>query len=153
MEAPIRGKNKTQSFFDFDTAIGKLRFGVQNGRLFFQKNLNPKYGEEKATNFIDGKLVNQALSSGATIRLDNDLTHYMAINIDTAIEFALADDPIIGGSAEIRMIGDGATTPTFSADFTKSSSSADYDTTLNAINKVIFYYDGTEAFYSITVLS
>ena len=150
MEAPVGGKNKTQSFFDFDTAIGKLRFGVENGRIFFQKNLNPKYGEVKGKNFIDGKLINQPF--GGTIRLDNDLTHYNDFTVEEALEVALADDPIIGGSAEIRMIGDDSTTPTFSADFTKSGSSSDYDPTLDAINKVIFYYDGTEAFYSITVL-
>jgi len=150
MEAPVGGKNKTQSFFDFDTAIGKLRFGVENGRIFFQKNLNPKYGEVKGKNFIDGKLINQPF--GGTIRLDNDLTHYNDFTVEEALEVALADDPIIGGSAEIRFIGDGATTPTFSADFTASGSTEAYDPTLNAINKVIFYYDGTDVFYSITVL-
>jgi len=81
------------------------------------------------------------------------MTHYDGRTIDSALEITLADDPIIGGSAEARLIGDGSTTPTFSSDFTASGSSEDYDTTLGTINKVVFYYDGTDAFYSITVLS
>jgi hypothetical protein len=151
MEAPVRGNNATQSYFDFDRSIGKFRFGVQNGRLFFQKNLNSKANEDKAIHYVDGKLVNQYFSG--VVRLDNDLTHYTSKTIDSALEVTLADDPIIGGSAEARLIGDGATTPTFSSDFTKSGSSDDYDTTEDTVNKVVFYYDGDEAFYSITVLS
>ena len=151
MEAPVRGNNATQSYFDFDRVIGKFRFGVQNGRLFFQKNLNSRANADKAIHYVDGKLVNQYFSG--VVRLDNDLTHYDGRTIDSALEITLADDPIIGGSAEARLIGDGSTTPTFSSDFTASGSSEDYDTTLGTINKVVFYYDGTDAFYSITVLS
>lgn len=95
------------------------------------------------------KLVNQTFAG--IINLCYDLTHYDNWTASSNSEILLASNPIIGGSAEIRMIGNGTNTPLFSA-FTKSGSSGDFDPTLNAINKVIFYYDGTNAFYSITVL-
>jgi hypothetical protein len=98
---------------------------------------------------IDGKLLNQSFSG--VIDLSNDLTHYANYTPSTNIAVVIGEDPIIGGSAEIRMIGNGTNTPTFAA-FTKSSTSSDYSPTLAAINKIVFYYDGTEAFYSITVL-
>ena len=86
------------------------------------------------------------------INLGYDLFHYQSYTVITNIAVTLKPNPVIGGSAEIRMIGDDSHTPVFDVAFTKSSSSADYDPTLNAINKVVFYYDGAEAFYSITVL-
>jgi len=150
MESPRAGNNSTQSYYDFDTSIGRFRFGVQNGRIFFQKNINPRSNADEAIHYVDGKLINQAFTG--EVRLDNDLTHYATKTINSATEITLADDPVIGGSAEIRLVGDGSTTPTFSADFTASATSDVYDATLAAINKVVFYYDGTDAFYSITVL-
>jgi hypothetical protein len=86
------------------------------------------------------------------INLGYDLFHYQSYTVITNIAVTLKGNPAIGGSAEIRMIGDGSHTPVFDAAFTKSSGSGYYDPTLNAINKVVFYYDGTSAFYSITVL-
>jgi len=79
------------------------------------------------------------------------LTHYSNYTVDTDIACTIGDT-MIGGAAEIRMIGDGSHTPTFTP-FVKSASSGDFDNTLNRVNKVVFYYDGTDAFYSITVLS
>lgn len=78
------------------------------------------------------------------------LTHYNNKTITTNLACTIGDT-MIGGAAEIRMIGNGSNTPTFTP-FVKSSGSADYDNTLNKVNKVVFYYDGTDAFYSITVL-
>lgn len=100
-------------------------------------------------NGLVNTLVNQIFAG--TINLCYDLTHYDNWTANSNSEILLASNPIIGGSAEIRMIGNGTNTPLFSA-FTKSASSTDYDPTLAAINKIVFYYDGTETFYSITVL-
>jgi hypothetical protein len=86
-----------------------------------------------------------------TINLCRDLTPYYDWTANSNAQVLLAANPIIGGSAEIRMIGNGTNTPLFAA-FVKSGSSEDFDPTLAAINKVVFYYDGTSAFYSITVL-
>lgn len=95
------------------------------------------------------KLLHQIFAG--VITLCNDLTHYNDYHVVSNIAVTLETHPVIGGSAEIRMIGDGSHTPTFTP-FVKSAGSVDYDPTLNAVNKVIFYYDGTSAFYSITVL-
>lgn len=100
---------------------------------------------DKGYKWINGVFV-------GVIDLGYDLFHYQSYIVITNIAVTLKGNPVIGGSAEIRMIGDGSHIPTFAA-FTKSSGSGDFVSTLNAINKVIFYYDGIEAFYSITILS
>jgi hypothetical protein len=113
-----------------------------SGRLSYEFN-NNKY-------FLDGKL--EGIDFRGVISLDTDLTKYNNFTVSSALAVALDANPSVGGSAEIRFIGDGSTTPTFSSSFTASATSDAYDPTLAAINKVIFYYDGTTAFYSVTVL-
>lgn len=98
---------------------------------------------------LEGRSINNTFVG--TINLSNEYTHYNNWTANSNAEVTMEGSPIIGGSAEIRMIGNGTHTPLFAA-FTKSSTSEDFDPTLAAINKVVFYYDGTEAFYSITVL-
>jgi len=146
MKDPKFGSNEKQSFVELETNLGKIRIVAEGDDVFIT---NPD-GDVISRTSISGK-TNQKFSG--TISLSRNLTHYSTKTIDSAVEIALADNPIIGGSAEIRLIGDGATTPTFSSDFTKSVSSDDYDNTASTVNKIVFYYDGTEAFYSITVLS
>jgi hypothetical protein len=104
---------------------------------------------ERDNTWWEMKLLHQTFAG--VIKLCNELTHYNDYTVASNIAVTLEAHPVIGGSAEIRMIGDGSHSPTFTP-FVKSASSADFDSTLNAINKVIFYYDGTDAFYSITVL-
>ena len=140
MKDPIPGSNKEESFEEFYNTEGKAKFGLKDLRFFFER-LGKVFN-------IDGKLVNQQFAG--TIDLSNDLTHYSNHIVITNDEILLAANPIIGGSAEIRMLGDGSHTPVFTA-FVASNSDV-YDNTLNAINKIVFYYDGTDAFYSNTVL-
>ena len=142
MKNPEIGSNLEQSFFDFFTTEATVRFGLENTRLFLER-LGKKYN-------IDAKLVHQLFNG--SVNLSNDLTHYDDFTVSEELEIVLEDNPIIGGSAEIRLIGDGSTTPTFTG-FTVSTGSAAYDPTLDAINKVVFYFDGTEVFYSITILA
>jgi hypothetical protein len=128
--------------------------GIPKGK---RSDGNPAMGEfvrdawvestEAISNLLN--LTNQVFTG--VISLKRMLTHYADYTPGSNIAVTLAAGSIIGGSAEIRMIGNGTNTPTFSA-FTKSSGSANYDPTLAAINKIVFYYDGTDAFYSITVL-
>ncbi|MBK5202090.1 MAG: hypothetical protein JJE45_00010 [Prolixibacteraceae bacterium] len=96
------------------------------------------------------KCVNRTFTG--EIDLGYDLFHYLNYRVTTNVAVTLKHNPVIGGSAEMRMVADGSHTPVFDAAFTKSSGSADYDTTANTANKVVFYYDGYETFYSITVL-
>ena len=53
-------------------------------------------------------------------------------------------------STLIRVKADGTNTPTVTG-FTKTSTSSDYDTTLNKINVFSFFFDGTDYWYSITI--
>jgi hypothetical protein len=141
MKSPESGFNREESYHEYFNTEGKVKFGLKDLRFFFEK-LGSVFN-------IDGKLVNQVFSG--TINLCNDVTHYSNWTANSNAEVTIANNPITCGGAEIRMIGDGTHTPLFTA-FVKSSGSADFDPTLNKVNKVVFYYDGTSAFYSITVL-
>lgn len=96
------------------------------------------------------KLINRVFTG--EVDLAYDLVHYAPYTITTDIAVTLKKNPNIGGSAEIRITGDGVHAPVFSSSFVKSGGSEDFDITASAINKIIFYYDGIDAFYSITIL-
>lgn len=87
-----------------------------------------------------------------TISAERSLTHYNDYKVITNIVIKCTLNKVIGAGAEIRLIGDGSNTPDLSA-FTKSASSETYNTGTGKINKTIFYYDGTEVFYSHTILN
>ncbi len=57
-------------------------------------------------------------------------------------------NPLVGGGAIYRLIGDGSHSPTFSGFYL--SGSGTYDATLNSINLITFLYDGISYWYSIT---
>lgn len=117
----------------------------------FKKDQNDRVTYEVGPDihYLDGKLTNQQFAG--VVNLCNDLTHYRDYTVSANITPTVLEKPVIGGSAEIRFIADGSHSVTFS-NFTASSSSSSFSTTLSAINKVVFYYDGTTAFYSLTVL-
>jgi len=94
-------------------------------------------------------LTNQPFNG--VVDLTRSYTQYENYIINSTINIIPSGYKEIGASAEIRLIGDGVNTPTFTG-FVASSSSDAYDPTLNAKNKVVFYYDGYDVFYSITVL-
>jgi hypothetical protein len=90
------------------------------------------------------------LTSILTIDLSNVGLFYPVTTIDTTTKIVAGIKPIAGGSATIRLIGDGTNTPTFSG-FNQSSQSETYDPTLSAVNLVHFFYDGVDYWYSITL--
>lgn len=57
--------------------------------------------------------------------------------------------PVAGFGAIYRLIGDGSHTPTFSG-IKKSSASGDYDNTEGTVNLIVFLFDGSDYWYSIT---
>ena len=85
------------------------------------------------------------------ISLGKLYTQYSTYTPTTNIAVTLNAIKVIGGSADIRMIGNGTNTPTFAA-FTKHPSSGDYVNTLGTINYIVFYFNGTESLYSINQL-
>jgi len=118
-------------------------------KFFLGSDRSIRYEDGQTTLIINGTLINQVFTG--TVNLSNDLTAYNNYTVGTTLAITVGPNPVIGGSAEVRLIGDDSHTPTFTP-FTKSAASADYSPTAAAINKVVFYYDGTEAFYSITIL-
>jgi len=100
---------------------------------------------------VDIPLVYQTFDG--TISLQRLLTSYKNYTVDSSIIVTLGDYPIIGGSAEIIFIADGYHIPDLSTYFTKSSGSENWDSGAGVMNKVIFYYDGYKAYYSINIIS
>jgi hypothetical protein len=58
-------------------------------------------------------------------------------------------NPIPGFGAWYRLIGDGTHSPSFDAAFKKVDGSGTFDSTLNAINLIKFFYDGVTYWYEI----
>lgn len=85
------------------------------------------------------------------ISLGKLYTQYATYTPASNLAVTLNATKVIGGSADIRMIGNGVNTPTFSA-FTKHPSSGDYVNTLGTVNYIVFYFNGTESLYSINQL-
>lgn len=85
------------------------------------------------------------------ISLGKLYTQYATYTPVSNLAVTLNATKVIGGSADIRMIGNGTNTPTFSA-FTKHPSSGDYVNTLGTVNYIVFYFNGTESIYSINQL-
>jgi len=145
---------KTLPIFGFNRRNNEsyVEFGVAEGypKLGFFGRLLTMWDTDGNVQGVMSRLVNQVFIGA--INLCRDLTHYNNYSVATNIAVTLVASPVIGGSAEIRMIGDGSHAPVFDVAFTQSTGSDSYDSTLNAINKVVFYYDGGDVFYSITVL-
>lgn len=57
--------------------------------------------------------------------------------------------PVPGYGTMYRVLGDGVSTPTFSATFKKSSSSGDYVNTAHTLNLISFLFDGVDYWYNI----
>lgn len=94
-------------------------------------------------------------STGVTfegeISLGKLYTQYATYTPSSNLAVTLNDTKVIGGGADIRMVGNGVNTPTFAA-FTKHPSSGDYVNALGTVNYIVFYFNGTESLYSINQL-
>lgn len=53
----------------------------------------------------------------------------------------------------VRMVGDGVHEPIFPSGWQKLSTSANYDKTLNKVNQIFFFWDGSDPCYVITTTS
>lgn len=85
------------------------------------------------------------------IPFDADVTHIEQVDGISGLTFLPNKNKALpANGALIRVKADGTNTPTLTG-FTKSSSSADYDTTLNKINVFWFVFDGTDYWYSILI--
>ena len=97
----------------------------------------------------DALKVVQPVEWTSVIDLSSRNTHYPDHQVTTAETITLGTTAIEGG-AEVNLVGDGNSShfPTFTG-FTKASASADFNTTLNAVNFTVFYWTGSVAYYSI----
>lgn len=97
----------------------------------------------------DALKVVQPVAWTSVIDLTKRNTHYPDHQVTTAETITLGSTAIEGG-AEVNLIGDGNPLhfPAFTG-FTKASASADFNTTLNAVNFTVFYWTGSVAYYSI----
>jgi len=127
-----------------------------NFRKDKKKNVSTLYVDaDHFNNLVDDVIPATNQRFDGLIDLSRAMTHYASksITIATSIRVKPIPVPAIGGYAEATLIGDGVTSPTFSADWTATPGSDTYDSTLGAINKIGFYFDGTYYFYTITVIA
>lgn len=99
----------------------------------------------------DGLMPDTGVTFSGEISLGKLYTQYATYTPASNLAVTLNATKVIGGGADIRMIGNGVNTPTFAA-FTKHPSSGDYVNTLNTVNYIVFYFNGTESIYSINQL-
>lgn len=126
-----------------------------NFRKDKKKNINTLYVDsEYFNNLVDDVIPAENQRFDGLINLSRAMTHYATktISVATTISVKASPAPAIGGYAEATLIGDGYTSPTFGIEWVATPGSETYDFTLNAINKVGFYFDGTYYFYTITVI-
>lgn len=91
---------------------------------------------------------------GVDLSKAHTIYNYLTVDDSTfEVYVKTAPTPIPGGYAEVTLVGDGASTPTFDTDMVEMPNSDTYDSTLNTINKVGVYFDGVNVFYTITVIS
>lgn len=93
-------------------------------------------------------LPTEAITMDTTVSFDKVTTVYSSVTL-TADKTITPNTTTkkLGGGAIWRVIGDGTHIITFSG-FTGDSV---FDSTLNAVNLIVFIYDGTDYWYSITV--
>lgn len=155
MKKPEFGFNKLQSFIDFFTTKGNVRFGVEDNKLYFENDkgadgIEPtkKYLSDDNSILLVDSLENLAFTG--VIKFDHGCSVYAQTTISEATELTVdIVGAVAGYGAIVRLIGDGSTTPTFHSSFKKSSSSGDYDPTLDVLNLVTFLFDGVDFWYSI----
>jgi len=64
MRKPRFGKNRTQSYIEFDTTVGTVRFGSEGNQLFIEINEQKTYLTDTSRNIIAGILIEGTLGAG-----------------------------------------------------------------------------------------
>jgi len=153
MDKPVLGFNKEESYIEFTTSEGKLRLGLRDLRFYIQdRNGNKTYLTDlSGVSFAEartGEVFNGVVDLSSYLRIYDELT------VDEALAISFDSTKLIpGGYAEVNLIGDGETDPTFAGNMIATPSSSAYDLTLGAFNKIGFYYDGKYVYYTITVIT
>lgn len=123
--------------------------------IITEKNI--KELDQETLTLIKEALINAVDNKAFDGEVDLSYNHliYNYYTVDAALEIGVKNDPapIAGGYAELTLVGDGSTTPTFATGMVAMPDSSTYSTTLGTLNKVGVYYDGTSVFYTITAIT
>ena len=123
--------------------------------IITEKNI--KELDQETLTLIKEALINAVDNKAFDGEVDLSYNHliYNYYTVDAALEIGVKTDPapIAGVYAELTLVGDGSTTPTFHYTMLSMPDSSTYDSTLGTLNKVGVYYDGTSVFYTITAIT
>lgn len=91
------------------------------------------------------------LTFSGTVKFNKSFTQYTDYIVNTSGITITASTvgAVAGASSQTVLIGDGTHTIAFGTNLIKTVTSLDYDNTLNKVNLVTYYYDGTRFWYSI----
>lgn len=110
--------------------------------------ISKKYSSNKVINEIIDYTIEVPFHNSCSI-CEHTVTSNDVLSPSLPAESSGAKQPVPGYGALYRLIGDGVHTPTFDANFKKSSASGNYDNTLGVVNLVSFIFDGAYYWYSI----
>ena len=100
---------------------------------------------EAAANFTPNI---QAYSVSVPFDIACTIVHATLDSNDTFVPNTL--NPMPGGGAIYRLVGDGTHWPTFDDSFVKGGASGDFDNTAGVVNLITFLFDGIDYWYTIT---
>ena len=72
MRKPKFGKNRTQSYIDFDTTVGTIRFGSEGNQLFIEINEQKTYLTDTSRNIIGAILADTLVEKTAGVGINAD---------------------------------------------------------------------------------
>jgi len=118
---------------------------IPSGATYKINNINLSYLDVSAKPL---QLVGQAFNPTNPVTFERDY-QYNSYTVSTNITITKSlIDAVALNKVELTLIGDGVHTVTFSG-ILQDGSSVSFDNTLNSVNKVTLFYDGTDVYYSI----
>lgn len=155
-------KDKTGTGIFVSYATGLLPGVLYHIRAYATNSIGTAYGADVVftanmkNEYIERVHVTKVVPFSINVPFDISLS-ISQTQISQATVFAPNKTGALAGSKALyRLIGDGATTPTFSSAFKSMSVTTTYDTTINKVNLIEFLFDGIDYWYNIitgTVLS
>jgi hypothetical protein len=150
--------NTSDNYLPFDLSFGSDPSQLYYIRAYATNSVGTAYGNEVVIQsdslnmkpqWIEKPTITNVVPFLPGILFDNSCTISQTQVAETVELFPNKIGAQPGNGAMCRLFGDGSTTPTFSPRFKMNASSAVYDTTLLALNLVLFLFDGIDYWYTI----
>lgn len=106
-------------------------------------------GIDMRVQHIEKVPITKVVPFSVDVPFDNSLTIAQTQVLSPTVFIPNTKGALAGNKALYRVVGDGATTPTFDPSFNAMSTTATYDTTTNKVNLIEFLFDGIDYWYNI----